>query len=233
VQAALLKGLRKIVFLEHMEEGIQPLTGRSWLTEEDFGDYFTEGRRLQSKYAGHIDIGLGVECGYNSEYSDLLIKRLGQRRWDQIGISCHFMKIADRSKHLNMFSRRSENIQVALHIGPERILSSYFAALTEAVRLLPGTMLCHLDGALRYLPEIRLTESHYRQIDGLLQTIKRRGMALEINSSGLAIRQEQFPNSRIITMAKSYGIPLLLGSDAHRPEDVGRYFDRLAALFIE
>lgn len=233
MQAALEKGLRKIVFLEHMEEGIRPFAGRTWLTEEDFEDYFTEGRRLQSKYAGLLDIGLGVECGYNPEQSDKLIRRLGQRCWDQIGISCHFMKVSGMANHLNMFSRKSENIQLALQVGPEKILGYYFAALTEAVRLLPGTMLCHLDGALRYVPEIRLSESHYRQIDSLFQMVKERGMALEINSSGLAIRQEQFPNSRIIATAKSYGIPLVLGSDAHRPENVGRCFDRLAALFSE
>ncbi len=230
MRTAVEKGLQKIVFLEHMEEGIQPLARRTWLTEQDFEDYFALGHRLQAKYAGLIDIGLGVECGYNPEHSGQIIDRLGRRSWDQIGISCHFMKVAGRAEHLNMFSRRSENIQFARQVGPEKILSYYFAALTEAVRLLPGTMLCHLDGALRYIPGIRLTESHYRQIDGLLQAVRDKKMVLEINSSGLAIRHEQFPNNRIIAMAKSYHIPLVLGSDAHKPEDVGRYFDRLGAL---
>ena len=31
------------------------------------------------------------------------------------------------------------------------------------------------------------------------------------------------------TLAVERGIPLSAGSDAHRPEDVGRYFDRLPA----
>jgi len=230
VQASVKRGLRKIVFLEHMEEGILPLSGRTWLSEEDFEKYFTEGLRLQSKYAGVINIGLGVECGYNHEYYDMLIARLGKRCWDQIGISCHFLKIPGLANHLNMFSRRKENIQLALQVGSETILSRYFAALGEAISHLPGTMLCHLDGALRYVPGALLTESHYRQIDSLLQTVKRRKMALEINSSGFAIRQEQFPNRRILSMATAYDIPLVFGSDAHKPGDVGRYFDRLTTL---
>jgi histidinol-phosphatase (PHP family) len=104
--------------------------------------------------------------------------------------------------------------------------------LTEAVQRLPGTMLCHLDGALRFLPEIRLTEEHYMQIDTLLQAVREQNMAIEINSSGLAIRHEQFPNHRILAMAKAHGIPFILGSDAHKPEDVGRYFDDIRTTFL-
>lgn len=86
-------------------------------------------------------------------------------------------------------------------------------------------MLCHLDAALRYLPEITLTDFHYTLIDQLFQTVHQNGLSVEINSSGLAIRQEQFPNKRILDMAKSYDIPFVFGSDAHKPGDVGRYFD--------
>ncbi len=63
-------------------------------------------------------------------------------------------------------------------------------------------MLCHLDGALRFLPEISLTEAHYMLIDKLLQAVSEKDMAIEINSSGFAIRQEQFPNRRILDHGK-------------------------------
>lgn len=230
VQAAIRKGLKKIIFLEHMEEGIRHIQGKTWLSADDFDTYFAEGQRLQAGYKDKIVIGLGVECGYNPDCRDLLLARLGERRWDQIGISCHFLKIDGLADHLNMFSSKEENILLARQIGGEILLDRYFTTLTEAVRSLPGTMLCHLDAALRYLPEISFTESHYALIDTLLQAVSAQGLAVEINSSGFAIRREQFPNRRILAMAQSYNIPFIFGSDAHKPEDVGRYFDLIASL---
>lgn len=229
VQAALRKGLKKIIFLEHMEEGISSLQGKTWLSEDDFDDYFFEGQRLRTQYGNNIDIGLGVECGYNPDCGDLLKTRLGKRSWAQIGISCHFQKIEGLPHHLNMFSSKAENILLAQEIGADKILNRYFTDLTEAVCCLPGTMLCHLDGALRNLPGIILTKTHYALIDTLLQAVKDNKLAIEINTSGFSIRREQFPNRRIIAMAHTYKIPFILGSDAHKPEDVGRYFDIIHA----
>jgi histidinol-phosphatase (PHP family) len=141
-----------------------------------------------------------------------------------VGISCHFLKIEGIVHHLNMFSRKEENILLARKSGTEKILNRYFTALTEAVSCLPGTMLCHLDAALRFLPEISLTRAHYALIDILLQTVKDNNMAIEINTSGIDIRREQFPNRRILAMALDYNIPFVFGSDAHKPEEVGRHF---------
>lgn len=232
VQSAIQKNIKKMIFLEHMEEGIRHTQGKTWLSEEDFDSYFSEGQRLRTSYQGKIEIGLGVECGYNSDYCEQLKTRLLRRQWDQIGISCHFLKFDGVPHHLNLFSSKEENILLARQIGPEKILDRYFTTLSEAVEVLPGTMLCHLDGALRFLPEITLTESHYELIDKLLRTVKHKGLAIEINTSGLVIRQEQFPNRRIISMARVYDIPFILSSDAHKPDDVGRYFDTVNATLL-
>jgi histidinol-phosphatase (PHP family) len=232
VLAAIKKGLKKLIFLEHMEEGIEQAQGKTWLSEDEFDYYFSEGQRLQSRYQGKIEIGLGVECGYNPDCCNLLKARLEKRRWDQIGISCHFLRLEGVSNHLNLFSRKEVNILLARKFGAEKILDRYFTSLIDAVGCLPGTMLCHLDAALRYLPETILTDSHYVVIDKLLQAVSERAMAVEINSSGFAIRQEQFPSQRILDMARSYDIPFIFGSDAHKPSDVGRYFDTVNSLLF-
>lgn len=227
VLSAIARGLRKIVFLEHMEEGIvsQPVT---WLSEEAFDRYFSEGRRLQHLYDGQLEIGLGVECGYNPDCIDALRTRLGSRKWDRIGISCHFLKPAGFDEHLNLFSRREKNIGLARQFGLEKLLDLYFQTLLEGVRQLPGTMLCHLDGALRFVPETSLTDAHYRMIDRLLRAVRDKGMTLEINTFGVTLRDRPFPTERILAQALSYRIPLALGSDAHAPADVGRHFPDIA-----
>ncbi|MGW8194989.1 MAG: histidinol-phosphatase [Desulforhopalus sp.] len=229
IQTAIHKGLKKIIFLEHMEHGINS-DRKTWLTEADFDHYFAEGKRLQQQYGHQIDIGLGVECGFNPDEAESLKKRLASRQWDQIGISCHFLKLETTDDHINLFSRKRENIRRALEEGVEKLLERYFATLTQAVQTLPGTMICHLDGALRFVPGVHLTAGHYRQIANLLVLAEKRNLAVELNSSGYDIRKEQFPNSRILAMVFSAKIPCLCGSDAHRPQDVGRYFEELSRL---
>ncbi len=226
VRSAIAKGLKKIIFLEHMEDGVN-YTEVTWLTESDFDAYFAEGQRLQRIYRDRIDIGLGVEVGYNPEHVEDLRNRLVRRSWDRIGLSFHYARLAAEEQHLNLLSRRPENISRAREFGTETLLSRYFDALIEAADRLPADVLCHLDAGLRYLPELTWTPDHLEQIDILLSLVKDRRMCLEINTSGLPIRGEPFPSSLILRKAINLGIPLVAGSDAHRPEDVGRQFDRL------
>jgi histidinol-phosphatase (PHP family) len=226
VQSAVQKGLQHLIFLEHMEEGIVT-PHPSWLSENDFDNYFSEGQRLKIKYRDLIRIGLGVECGYNPDCKKKLQARLSARKWDQIGISCHFLKIKGEEEHLNLFSRRPQHIERALRLGTENLFSRYLETLHEAISVLNGSLLCHLDAAFRWVPGHRLNNQHYLQIDKLLRTAAAKDMSLEINSSGIKIRGEVFPDTRIRSLAQAHGLSFQLGSDAHRPEDVGSGFKLL------
>jgi histidinol phosphatase-like PHP family hydrolase len=54
---------------------------------------------------------------------------------------------------------------------------------------------------------------------------------IELNMSGL-IRScnEIYPSPLILNLARERGIPISFGSDAHGPQDVGRYFDQALKL---
>ena len=229
VLAAIGKGLRRLVFLEHMESGIEYFE-TTWLTERDFDDFFREGDRLKERYHGTLEIGLGVEIGFNPTCRDELRERLRKRAWDQVGISYHYHRHPDYSCHLNLVSRKKWNIDAITQVGCDHLLHQYFDILTEAVNFLPGTVLCHLDAGLRYVPGLFFSKEHLDKIAVLLDAIKAKEMSVEINTSGIAIRNEPFPAVQFAQMAIDRNIPLLAGSDAHRPEDVGRFFDRLPDL---
>lgn len=226
VLSGIAKGLDEIVFLEHMESGVDYFES-TWLTEDDFDHYFREGLRLQNKYRGRIEILLGVEVGYSPTHAQELLQRLAARRWDRIGISYHFMQSPHGGCHLNLVSRKEENIRAIADHGCDRTVLHYFKTLTEAVESLPGTVLCHLDAALRFQPDVAIDTAYIQPIRTLLAAVKKKGMALEINCSGFRIRGEAFPARFIVEEAIKLKIPLLPGSDAHRPEDVGRDFELL------
>jgi len=224
VKKAVQRGLTTIIFLEHLEAGIQ-YPARSWLEKEEFDYYFQEGTRLQQRYHGIIDVRLGVETGYNPAAAITLKEKLAQYPWDRIGLSCHFH--CHEGFHLNLLSRRQESLERLATIGIDRIVTEYFDALIEAIEIIDCDVLCHLDAVLRHYPGIGFTEDHQRQIELLLDGMQKKGVALEINTSGFDYRGFPFPAPWIIKSAMERGLPLYAGSDAHQPEDVGRYFDQL------
>ncbi|MGV1099243.1 histidinol-phosphatase [Thiovibrio sp. JS02] len=226
VLAAVGNGLKEIIFLEHLECGIRYFES-TWLSADDFAFYHAEGCRLRERYKGKIRIGLGVEVGYNPKAVPELLGFLRQYRWDRVGVSFHFFEIAGR--HYNVVSRKPYNLEALAAHGIEKVISGYFSALLEAITLLPGTVLCHLDAVLRHHPDTRFSEAHHDKIREVLRAMREKGMALEVNTSGFSLRGAPYPAGWIVEDAERLGIPLLAGSDAHKPSDVGRFFAQLAS----
>jgi histidinol-phosphatase (PHP family) len=230
VLSAISKGLRKLIFLEHLEVGINYFES-TWLTEDDFNFYHKEGKRLQKKYQARIEIGLGVEVGYNPRFSEEILQKLALHTWDRIGISYHFLE--SDSGHLNMVSSKQINIDRLDNYGVDEVVCRYYEDLQEAVEKLPGQVLCHVDAVLRHHPDVIITPEHSALIDELLDAVAHKKMALEVNTSGYRRKDAPYPSPAILKKAVERNIPLVAGSDAHRPEDVGRYFDRLPELMKE
>ncbi len=230
VLSAIKQGLRKLVFLEHLEVGINYFES-TWLTETDFDLYHKEGTRLQGKYDSKIEVGLGVEVGYNPRFLAETLQRLALHTWDRIGISYHFLETD--SGHLNMVSRKQINIDALDQYGVDEVVCRYYKDLLEAVEKLPGQVLCHIDAVLRHHPNVIYTPEHYTLIDNLLDAVARKKMAIEVNTSGYKTKDQPYPSLAILKKAAERNIPLVAGSDAHRPEDVGRYFERLPGLIEE
>jgi histidinol-phosphatase (PHP family) len=57
------------------------------------------------------------------------------------------------------------------------------------------------------------------------------GTILEINTAGLRNSAgEQYPSQEFMALLAQAGLPVVISSDAHRPSDVGRDFERTLAM---
>jgi histidinol-phosphatase (PHP family) len=227
VKAAVAAKLKKIIFLEHYETGVQYFAS-TWLTEADFVYYHQEGRRLADKYQGIIEIGAGVEVGVNPDHLQESVDFLKKFTWDRIGLSYHYLKTDD--DHVNMVSRRPASITLMEKIGVENVANAYFAGLKKALDVVPADVVCHLDAVMRHCSSFSFADDHFARMVEILALMRERNIALEVNTSGFVLRGEPFPSLRVIKEAQQMGVRLVAGSDAHRPADVGRYFDRLPEL---
>lgn len=227
VQAAIDNGITMFYFLEHLETKIQAPRS-TWLSDADFDFYFEEGRRLQKHYASQIKIGLGCEVGFNPEHVEDTLTRMAHYPFDWVGLSYHFHSISPESFHYNLVGKRDQRVLQLPKDEAESIITAYFRQLTVAVDCIPCDMLCHLDAVLRYHPQINEFALPWDLIDELLQKMADKKITLEINTSGIRMRNKTFPCQKIIQRAIDRGVEMVLGSDSHHPEHVGFAFDRFA-----
>lgn len=224
VEAALACGLAEIIFLEHFEVGISYMED-TWLSADDFLFYHSECRRLAKKYGNRIRVGGGVEVGLNPRKIAEIKSFLGCHQWARVGLSYHFFEC--NGEHVNMLSRKQENISRFDALGHDKVLTRYFSDILAALADLRVDVLCHLDAPLRYCQNVVFGAEHWSLIDKILAEMAKKKIALEVNTSGFAVRGEPFPCAEIIDRARRHGLKFVVGSDAHRPQDVGRFFERL------
>ena len=64
-----------------------------------------------------------------------------------------------------------------------------------------------------------------------MELIKTRDVAIEINTGGFRKPcKEQYPSGEIIKEMYSLDIPILLGSDAHKPKDISFKFNKIVKI---
>jgi histidinol-phosphatase (PHP family) len=92
-------------------------------------------------------------------------------------------------------------------------------------------VVCHLDLIKKF--GWKSAESFGNIFESILSTIKNKDLAVEINTSGYnhAI-QEAYPAQEIIKRCHEKEIRITLGSDAHRPADVGQHYDKALPMLI-
>ncbi len=109
----------------------------------------------------------------------------------------------------------------------------YFSLVEKLVATGLFDVLGHLDLPKKF--GHRPPENEIREmVQPLLDKVAKSGMGMELNTSGLRKPvKEIYPSPLIISLARERDIPICFGSDAHRPEDVGKDFSKALQLAKE
>jgi histidinol-phosphatase (PHP family) len=223
VKAASAKGLRALVFTEHVD--FDP-------TDEGFGFYDAEAIRnsLDELRITNCELKVyrGVEITYQPQYEQTIREFIREGSFDFVVGSIHVIGTDDISRP------ERQDLYYAPRTEPEAY-SAYFDQVQQLVdsRLfdcLGHFDLCKRHGFQHYGP---MDWTKYSaQIRGILRTVVQTGMYIELNTSGLRqAPQESYPSVEVIRQYLSLGgTKLTLGSDAHVPEHVGYSFPEICGL---
>lgn len=214
-EAALQRGLQEICLTEHVD----------WIpwdeTREHFNPsaYVPAAQQCRFDYSGRISVRIGLEISEPHLVAGEIKALLDAWPFDFVLGSAHWI---DQSGVYLSDIYRAHSIE---HVERE-----YFLRVLELAEQGDFDSLGHLDLVRRYRPKDLgpfETMAHADIIRAILRTLVHRGKAFEINTSPLRRGLDSTcPDLTVLHWYKELGGELLtVGSDAHRPEQVGTGFD--------
>jgi histidinol-phosphatase (PHP family) len=231
VERAIELGMAEMGFADHL-----PFLG-GWEPRHDLKDDWAMGLDevddyvvlvlgLAREYAGDVRILLGIEADFIPETLDDTATFLSGYPFEYVIGSVHIVGDRFGFDHPEMKGRLSE-------YGLGRIYLESLDLARQAAESGLFSVAGHLDHAKKLGPP-EDEEAVASAASAALRAVAAAGMAIELNTGGLRKPvAEAFPGPALLAEAEGLGIPLVLGSDAHRPGHVGHEFARAADLARE
>jgi histidinol-phosphatase (PHP family) len=204
---ALRRGFKGITFTCHcpLPDGF---SARVRMAPEQFDDYVAMIHATRDRFAGRLDVRLGIESDYYPGVEPWLEKLHARVPLSHVLGSIHY-QVSDYRK--------------LYYTGDVRAYQElYFDHLARSAESGLFDTLAHPDLIKNESVEDwdfeRLRETISRALDRIAAT----GVAMELNTSGvLKLYPEMNPSPSMLVMMHERGIPVVIGADAHDPERVG------------
>lgn len=209
-QQALKAGLKGIIFTCHcpMPDGFWPTVRMS---ESEFDIYLALVQRAADAFKGKLDIRLGIESEYFPGCEDYIAKLHQRAEFHYVLGAVHWQAAEYRNK---------------FEIGTiENFRRTYFDHLAKSAESGLYDCLAHPDLVKNYHPDSWCFAIIKNSAAAALDRIAATGVAMELNTSGLnKSYSEMNPGNEMLRMMAERKIPIVLGSDAHKPVRVGDHF---------
>jgi histidinol-phosphatase (PHP family) len=223
IRRALELGLDEVGCSEHspMPDGFD-LQHR--MTAEQFeNEYAPKVTELRDRNDGRIAVRRGLEADFFPGTEEWVRDFIAKYDFDYVIGSVHFLGTWGFDNAVFVHHYEERNV--------DEVYEQYFEAVRQSARCGLFDIIAHCDLVKKF--GHRPSKDMTGQIRETMSVIRDSGMCIEINTSGLRKPvREVYPSEQILAVAREFGVPITLGSDAHHPDDVARDF-HLAVELIE
>jgi histidinol-phosphatase (PHP family) len=214
VEHALRIGLEEMGFSDHMPLMPEP---QFCMDYSDLPGYLERVRDLRERYRGRIDIRLGCEMDMVAGREDEIRGIIERSGFDYVIGSIHYLDgwPFDQEQYRDVFEKND--------LGA--IYDLFFETVIRAARTGLYDVTGHIDNIKRM--GYRLSGDMTPYYERTAAALREMDLAFEVNTSGFdTAAEEQYPSLEFLRVLNRHGVPVTLGSDSHRPGQVGRYFGR-------
>ena len=219
VEQAIAAGLPEMGFSDHLPFIHKRDPGYTMALEE-LPRYTEEVERLRTRYP-KIRIKLGIEADYFPGREKETEKLISSYAFDYVLGSVHFIDGWGFD-----IPEEKENWQGK---DVDAVYRKYFELLRQSAGVSFFNIIGHSDLVKKFghRPSVTLD----REIDETARIFKEEGVSVEINTSGLRKpAKEIYPSHLLLEAYHRYEVPIVFGSDAHAPKEVGKDFDQARLL---
>jgi histidinol-phosphatase (PHP family) len=223
IDAALAAGVAEYGISDHAPARPEPYD--DWrMLESDLPTYFQWVETARTRAAGRIPVRLGLECEWLPGCERWIEDLASRADWDYLIGSIHYLSDwdFDNPKWLGRWAEADL----------EETWSRYWEEYAGMARSGLFDFLGHPDliKKFAYRPDGDLKHFYEPAIEAIASA----GCAIELNTTGWHKPcEEQYPAFDFLVLARGAGIPLLINSDAHAPDQVARGFEKAIALARE
>jgi histidinol-phosphatase (PHP family) len=174
------------------------------------------------QYGSAPNVILGIEADYYEGGTEFLRGWLPSQPFDIVLGSVHYINNWPFDHPGQVAAWSSVDVRSVWH--------TYFGLVAKLADTRLFDVVAHLDLPKKFghfLNERDLVAFAAPALDRVAAA----GMAIEINTSGLRRQcREPYPSAALLELARTRGIAITFGSDAHTPSDVGSGFEQAVAL---
>jgi len=199
------------------------------ITLPEIEKYLTTTEILKEKYKEDIIVRIGFEIDYFKNQEPALNTHLTpvKKRLDFILGSIHILNFFNGEGAWGFDDSRFRKDYN--YYGADKVYMFYYQSLQKMVNSdkFDFDIIAHFDLPKKFNDIPTNKEVVDNEMMKTLEQIKKRDVTMEINTGGLRKDcKEQYPSVQIIKEMYSLDIPVLLGSDAHKPGDIAWKFDK-------
>lgn len=221
IDAAIAAGISEYGISDHAPAKPEPFD--DWrMLESDLPKYFEWIDRAKAHAGDRINIRTGLECDWLPGCEAWIEDLKSRYPWDYLIGSVHYIQEKWDFDNPVWIGRWAET-------DVDEAWSRYWQSYEDMAESGLFRVLGHPDLIKKfgYRPSGDLS----RFYDPVIEAIATNGSAIEINTAGWHKPcKEAYPHLEFLQLARDAGIPLIISSDAHKPNEVGRDFARAIEL---
>lgn len=211
VNAALAAGFDVLGFADHSPwPYASDFVSDMRMGAEELPGYCRTLRELRARYAGQITLRMGLECEYFPAYMDWLKETKEREGLDYLLLGVHYLNSDETNPYTPRLCQKDAGIR------------AYAQAACEAMATGLYAYIAHPDLFMRYRPKDGWNKECEKAAHEILTTARAMKMPIEFNLNAQVIQQSSgksgFPRHEFWVQAADYGVPVIIGADAHQPQ---------------
>ncbi len=215
------------------------LMGELAMRGDELPQYFEYATRYKEKYAGLIEVQVGLELDYLYRHESFTLDLVDkwQRHLDDVIVSVHFLPGKDGMRCIDFTPDDFREGLLHYYGSIERVMEEYYNHVEKAVEFAAQLPMRKRIGHINLIEKFRsalpeMDDSAIRhRILQLVPKLAAQGIGVDVNTAGLRVGTcgKPYVPDYFLKECMKQGVECVFGSDAHRPEHVGAGWEWYAA----